>query len=204
MKYNIARRQAKVLDIITPNIGAHGYKVQWATNFDQSFTDIITTSRNGHRDHHLVPAVLGMVAGNWVRIAFDPTKYNIDDTKAFWIKLIQIDDNGDPVDTSPPRLVLPPFKYMGITVVSGLAPNAASVDDALMLELGDSFTGFRVHNESTEAALYVSMDGNTETKVDKDTARTLANLNEAQAVVKVRGGGKDVAFSITLSPTSPR
>lgn len=202
MKYSIFRRQTKLLDLVTDFKGAHGYKVQYAKNFDQPFTDIITSGRYGFRDPNVHPAVLGRVSGPRVRIAFDPTSYSIDDDKPFWIKLVEIDSGGNPVDTSPPRMILPPFSYVGITVIRGTAPNGATVDESLTLQLAGSFAGLRIHNESEDTALYVSMGDDAETMVAFGTDRTLANLNEAQSVIKVRGDGKDVMFSITMSPVS--
>ena len=67
--FSVVRRRPHVIDVLIPvRSGVDGYRLQWATNFDGSFSDIVTATRDGWVDESLRDGTHAYMAGTNVRI----------------------------------------------------------------------------------------------------------------------------------------
>lgn len=94
--FSCFRRRPHIVDLLTPVVsGVTNYQIQWAQNFDGSFSAIINCSNIGFYDDNIPRGKTELQNSNgFVRITFDPTTYTIDDTKSLWLQLWETPPGG--------------------------------------------------------------------------------------------------------------
>jgi hypothetical protein len=94
--FSCFRRRPHVVDLLTPFVyGVTDYAIQWAQNFDGSFSTIINSTNIGFYDSNIPRGKTELQnTQGFVRITFDPSTYGIDDTKSFWLALIETPPGG--------------------------------------------------------------------------------------------------------------
>lgn len=207
--FSIRRRRPHIVDFYTPFVyGVDGYRIKWAQNFDGVFSDIITSTNVGFIDGNVNRNVIETqpTTGKDVRIVFDPATYSIDDSKSFWLKFVPVTGG---IEGSPgaPTLVLPDAAHhgVGLVIIHGEAPNAASSAGSLQLDLPMLMQDFRAHNESMTKALYISTEeSGPEVQIPKSTDIQSIGLVPTQGSIYVRGDSAVVPFSLAFTLAFPR
>ena len=212
-QFKIARRRPNYVDFYTPiQAGVDGYKLSWATNFDATPTDFLTSTNVGFLDPKVNQAKVDtQPIGGMVRIVFDPATYSITDTSSFW--LIFTPMTGVVAGTaSPPTLILPDSSNhgVGIVTIQGSAPSATSSAGSLQIDFPYLMQDFRIHSEDATNYLYVATEaGGAEQQIRPDTFPQYTNILGTQASIFVRGAtssntGASVKFSATCTLAFPR
>jgi len=209
--FSIVRRRPGLLDILIPKqAGIEGYRFEWATNFDASYTAIFTaTVQSGFLDRDKATginlAALNSYPGtNRVRAAFNPATFSIPDNQHFWLRMVTVDFSGSDVDTTAGALVLtdPENHGTGRINVAGVAPNTGTVAGSLVLQLPRSMDDLTFVNHHATAGLYVAYQlGGPETLVVAQNS--LKHVNGGQSLVLVRGDGAAVDFSLSFTNLFP-
>jgi len=212
-QFKIARRRPNYVDFYTPTqAGVDGYKLSWATNFDATPTDFLTSTNVGYLDPKVNQAVVDtQPTGGMVRIVFDPASYSIPDTSSFWLVFTPM-TGAVPGTASPPTLILPDSanKGVGIVTIQGEAPSATASTGSLQIDFPALMQDFRIHNEDTTNYLFVATEaGGAEQQLRPDTFPQYTNITGTQASIFVRGGtpalaGAKVKFSATCTLAFPR
>ena len=199
--FSVIRRRPHILDIITPvRAGVDGYRIEWAANFDGSFTTLVTSPINGHCDDSLRDQAHAPAPGNNVRIIIDPTNYTITDTKPFWLRFVPV--VGGIAGTAGNRgLILPDTSGRGFVTVAGSAPNAATVTGSMQLDFPRLVEDLRIVNAASSGSLFISpVDDDAEFEVVPGGSQVpFSNLRGAIPGIRVRGGGSAVAFQATFT-----
>lgn len=209
--FSIVRRRPGLLDILIPKqAGIQGYRFEWATNFDASYTNAFTaTVQSGFLDRDRTsggvdPRKLEMQPGtNRVRAAFNPATFSIPDNKHFWLRMVTVDFAGSDVGTTPGALVLtdPENHGTGLINIAGTAPSGSTVADSLVLQLPRGMKDFTFVNQDSATLFVATIEGGPEQAI---LAGETVYLNEgAQARLLVRGDGADVDFSATFTNAFP-
>ena len=212
---SVVRRRPNLLDIIIPkDSGTQGYRLDTASNFDGSFTTILTADiSSGYLDPNLVRAQkhLTLQALNnrgHVRVTFDPASFSLTDSQQFWLKFVPVDYSGTPGTPSSPMLILPEEKLRGdsVVVVTGSAPDGATVANSLPLLLPFRSQDLTIRNNSSSNSLFVATeDGGGEITVpgNNTSLSEVSFPNGAQGGILVRGGGAAVSFTATFTSFLP-
>lgn len=215
----VVRRRPNLLDLVVPkNPATQGYRLRAATNFDATFTTILTADiSSGYLDRNLVLnqkhlTLQALNNRNHVRITFDPQTFNgvasIVDSSPFWLRFQPVDFAGSPGAESAPMLILPEDKLRGDTVIqiAGNAPNAATVAGSLQLLLPFRSQNISIRNKEATTDLFVALEpGGAEAQLDGGAVTTtLMELpGGAQGCILVRGGGATAAFSASFTSFLP-
>lgn len=206
-QFSTIRRRPHHVDIITPFVyGTVEYRIKYASNFDGSFTTIIAAPSIGFLDPTIQQSVIASAPGNLVRIVFDPTNYTIpSDAKSIWLQFARYDGSSETY-VSPPTLLLPDEANhgVGIVTIAGVAPNVASSDLALQIDLPALMFDMRVH-VSTGSALLVSTEkGGAETQFPSGEVGQFLSFVATQGSIFVRGSGGTSTFSMTSTRAYPK
>ena len=218
--FGVIRRRPGYVDVVTPfTYGVDGYRLKAASNYDGSFTSILTSSNVGFRDPAINPNLvdaqpMGGTASNGsrnIRIVFNPTTYGLTDTSSFWLQFVQTIGG---VEQTPgaPTLILPDSANHGVGIVTihGNAPSGAASANSLQIDLPRLAEDFHIHNEDAANYLYVSTEaGGAETQLKPDTFSQFAQMRATQGSIWVRGAtsggsGAVVAFSARFTLAYPR
>jgi hypothetical protein len=198
--FNVVRRRPHIMDILVPKqADIQTYTFQAATNFDGSFTDILSADvGSGYLDPAVDRNKLQMLNNqDAIRIVFDPQTFNgaagIADDKAFWLQL-KTTNISSAVVTSPPYLILPESKLRGDSrvAIAGEAPAGADVSASLQLNLPFRTQDLVIRNQEAGIVLYVALEvGGAEQQVEVDTTNLaqLSHMNGAQDFFLIRAGG---------------
>jgi hypothetical protein len=95
-KFSCFRRRPGIVDLLTPFVyGVTNYQILWAQNFDGSFTSAFNSTNIGYYDQNIPRGVTELqdTQGS-VRMTFNPTTFSIDDTKSFWLQLVETPPGG--------------------------------------------------------------------------------------------------------------
>jgi hypothetical protein len=207
--FSVTRRRPHVVDVSIPLLsgGVDGYRLQWATNFDAAFTAIITATNVGFLDSNVNRNVIEtQPVTDKVRIVFDPTTYSIPDTSSFWLQFVPM-TGGAPGTAGAPTLILPSEANhgVGLVVIHGNAPSAASSAASLQLDLPRLMQDFKVHNESTTKDLFIATEASgPEILVPKTSDIQSLGFVATQGSLYVRGDSAIVAFSASFTLSFPR
>jgi hypothetical protein len=204
--FSVIRRRPNLLDVVIPiNVKVDAYRLEWATNFDQSYTTILTSSRFGHVDDSLRNMVHALVDSNKVRIIFDPANYSITDSKAFWMRLVPVTGviDGTP---SAGGMILPDGGGYKAVIVAGSAPSGATVASSLRLDFPRLVEDLRIVNLDGTNSLFVADEiGGSEYEVKGGASSNIfSNLRGCTDSLLVRGAGGAVKFSATCTLAYPR
>jgi hypothetical protein len=192
--------------------GVDGFRLQWATNFDASFTTMFTAPNTGYVDPAINLATataqnLGSNAfGPSVRVIFDPATYSITDTKSFWVRFVPV-TGGSAGTPGAPTLLLPASSNhgLGVNVIHGSAPSAVDSTGSLQLDLPRLMQDFRIHNEDGANSLYVSTEQNgAEVQLKTGATEQMTSFSGTQGSIWVRGSGGAVTFSATFTTAYTR
>lgn len=211
--FTVIRRRPNYLDIITPKrVNVAGYRLQAATNFDQSFTTILTASiGSGYLDPSINPSVISSVNNNdHIRIVFNPNTFTgtagITDTKQFWLRFVPVDFAGSAGTAGARGLILTDSDRIGNSrmQIAGTAPQGAAVANSLQLDLPCAAQDFYIKNENAAAgnALYVSTTPNG-AEIQVSGQETMKAFDGMVSTLYVRGSGGTAAFSASFSNYLP-
>ena len=199
--FSIIRRRPHVLDLITPKrAGVDGYRFEAASNFDQTYAAILTTTL-GYIDSSLDTAAnVIMPMTNRIRVIFDPSNYGLDDSKTFWMRFVPV-TGGVPGVPGTGVLVLPDATGHGLLIVSGTAPVGATIANSIELGLPGLVEDLRIVNNDTTNPLFIASDGSdAEYRLDPiQNATPLIALRGAVGSIRVRATGAPVSFSATFT-----
>lgn len=207
--FSIVRRRPNLVDLITPRrVGVKGYRLEAATNFDGSFSTILTADiGSGYLDKNVNPAKLHSINNpNHIRIVFDPATFSLTDDQHIWLRFVPVDFAGSAGTAGAPGLLLPDDMLRATTriIIAGTAPNGATVANSLVLALPYRMKDMVIRNNQPTAGttLFVATEiGGSERQVaPQETAHLLEG---AQGCLLVRGGGGTVAFSADFTHYLP-
>jgi hypothetical protein len=211
--FNVIRRRTGIVDLLTPKrVNVQGYRLQAATNFDSTFTTIITAPiSSGYLDPSINPMVLHPNnANDQIRIVFNPTTFNgvagITDGLDFWLRFVPVDFSGSAGTPGNPALVLTDAEHYGNTrvLISGTAPNGAGVANSLQLDLPFTTQDLYIKNEEAAAgtALYLAdLPGGPEQQISGQ--ETLTMYHGPVDTLLVRGAGATAKFSASFTNYLP-
>lgn len=211
--FNVIRRRTNIVDLLTPKrVGVEGYRLQAATNFDTTFTTLMTASiSSGYLDPTINSAVLHSVnAQDQIRIVFNPNTFTgaagITDAKHFWLRFVPVDFAGSAGTPGVPHLVITDFEHSGNSriLIAGTAPQGAAVANSLQLYLPFTTQDLYIKNEQAAAgnSLYVAdIPGGAEQQVAAQ--ETLSIFHGPVDTLLVRGAGGTVAFSASFTNYLP-
>ena len=206
--FSVIRRKANLLDVVIPYVtGADGYRLDWATNFDASYTNgIITATRAGWVDDNLrgLPHQL-ITNSNVCRVIFDPANYSITDTQPFWLRLTPV-TAGTPGTPGVGGLILPDGDGYRMITLSGTAPSGSSVANSLRLDFPRMVEDLRIEGRDAATSLFVATEaGGGEWEYMPTTgANPAISIRGATPHIFVRGGGATCKFSLTGTFSFPR
>lgn len=211
--FTVVRRRANLIDLITPKqVGVKGYRLQASSNFDGTFTTILTADiGSGYLDPAVNPATLHSINNpNHIRIVFNPTTFagtaTIADDQHIWLRLVPVDFADVAGTPGPVGLILPDDEYKGSgrTVIAGTAPNGANVAASLQLDLPCRMRDIRIRNNAALAgtSLFVAtaIGGSERIVAPQETWSMEAG---PQGCLLVRGGGGTVSFSADFTHYLP-
>lgn len=202
--FSVVSRVPGLIDIAIPfQVGATGYRVQVASNFDGTFQTAFTGAPvTGWIDSTIDRRVLTSIPNhNLVRLVFNPNNYTslgLSDTAQTWIKVAAM--NGVAVLwESPVSLILPVYDRWGkpqITI-AGLAPTAATAALALQLDLPMGFRNIQVFNEGSNPLKIATVPGGggPEVTLPANSLGEYTLFGGGQDTLRVRG---NTNFSATL------
>ena len=209
--FTVVRRRLNILDLLIPKQeNVQGYRLQAATNFDATFTTILTADiSSGFLDPAVNAASLQALNNpNQIRVVFDPQSFflptGIEDTKQFWLKFVPVNFGGTPGPASGPCLILPESALRGDSrvVVQGTAPSGASVADALGLQLPFRTQDLEIRNHETVTDLFLSLsEGGPE--ISLGGGETERFYDGPVGDFWVRGGGATAEFSASFTSYMP-
>ena len=211
--FNVIRRRPHIVDLITPKrAGVQGYRLQAATNFDGMFVNILTADvSSGYLDPAVNPALLHTVPNqDHIRIAFSPDSFTgvagIKDDNHFWLKFVPISFAGVVGAAGNPALVITDYEHYGMSrvLISGLAPQGATVANSLQLDLPFTSQDLYIKNEEAVGgrSLYLaSLPGGSEQQISPQ--ETLGMFFGPLDSLIVRGSGGTVQFSASFTNYLP-
>lgn len=206
--FSVIRRKPNLLDVLIPyGVGVDGYRLDWATNFDASYTNgIITATRAGWVDADLQGLPHQLVTNKDVcRIIFNPGNYSITDTAPFWLRFTPV-TGGTPGTPGVGGLILPDGDGYRMITLSGTAPNAASVAGSLRLDFPRLVEDIHIEGRDAATSLFVATEaGGGEWEYMPTTgANPTISIRGATPHIFVRGGGATCKFSMTGTFSFPR
>lgn len=200
-EFSVVRRRPNLVDVTTPRRpSVDGYRLEWAANFDGAYTALFTATNVGFVDDDLRDKGHSMMAGDNVRMIFNPANYSITDTQPFWLRFVPV-TGGAPGTATPGVLILPDTSGRGTVIIAGNAPAGASVAASLVLHFPRLVEDLRVVNNSdTNVLMVAALDSDAEYTLKSGTSQhVLANLRGATSGIRVRGVGGIVAFQATFT-----
>ena len=213
--FTVVRRRPNILDLLVPKqANVKGYRLQAATNFDATFTTILTADIGAG---YLDPAIdrnnlNALNSPDQIRIVFDPQTFfvptGIEDTKQFWLKFVPVNFAGVPGTASSPCLILPDSSLRGDSrvMIRGNAPSGTTVADSLELQLPFRTQDLAIRNHEAATDLYVALEeGGAEALLDGG-ATTLAQEEFDDGPIGnfwVRGDGGTANFSASFTSYLP-
>jgi hypothetical protein len=211
--FTVIRRRPNYVDIITPKrAGVYGYRLQAATNFDASFTTILTASiGSGYLDPNINPSKINAInAMDQIRIIFDPNTFtgtaSITDAKQFWLRFVPVDAAGSAGTPGAVGLIVTDGERIGNSrmQIAGTAPQGAAVANSLRIDLPCSAQDFYIKNENAAAgnALFVSTQA-LGPEIQVSGQETLKAYDGTISSLYVRGSGGTAAFSASFSNYLP-
>jgi hypothetical protein len=211
--FSVIRRRKNIVDILTPKrAGVAGYRFQAATNFDQSYTTVLTAPiGSGYLDPAVNPMVLHSVNNNdHIRVVFNPDTFNgvagISDATHFWLRFVPIDFAGVVGTPGPGTLILTDAEHYGNSRVqiAGTAPSGAAVANSLQINLPQNSQDFYIKNANATGGngLYVSFQvGGSEQQVGPQ--EVMKAYDGPSDTLMVRGSGGTAAFSASFTNYLP-
>jgi hypothetical protein len=213
--FNVVRRRPNILDLLIPKqANVKGYRLQAATNFDATFTTILTADiSSGYLDPAVDRNKLNALNNpNQIRVVFDPqtffTPTGIEDSKQFWLKFVPVNFAGVPGTASSPCLILPDSNLRGDSraVIHGDAPSGTTVANSLEILLPFRTQDLEIRNREASTDLYVALsEGGHEILLDAG-ATTLSQVEFEEGPVEsflVRGSGGTANFSASFTSWLP-
>lgn len=207
--FSVVRRRPNFLDLIIPKSPTtKGYRLQAATNFDASFTTILTADiSSGYLDRNINPSKIHAINNpNHIRVIFDPATFSLNDNQHIWLRYVPVDFAGSAGTAGNPSLILPDdeLRAQARVIIAGTAPSAADVGASLVLNLPYRMHDIGIRNNSASGAtvLYVSTAiGAPELQVGGQETASLKD--GAQGCLLVRGGGGTASFSADFTHSMP-
>lgn len=209
----VNRRRAGIVDTYVPKVAqVVGYRLKAATNFDAAFATIFTSTNVGFVGAGVDQRVLeSQPLGGKVRMVWNPTDYGLDDKQPVWVQLFHVDGGGAETQVSACTLIMPDetqflHRGSGHLLLRGSAPAAATVAGSLQLDLPRLQTDWRILNESSTDAAYVSFEpGGGENKLPANATYSQFHTFKANSpTVFVRSGGVGpVTLSIQTTNSNP-
>jgi hypothetical protein len=206
--FSVIRRKANLLDVVIPYVaGVDGYRLDWATNFDATYTNgIITATRVGWVDEslHNLPHQL-ITNSNVCRVIFDPANYSITDANPFWLRLTPV-TAGTPGTPGVGGLILPDGDGYRMLALSGTAPSASSVAGSLRLDFPRMVEDLHIEGRDAATSLFVATEagGGEWEYLPTVGANPAISIRGATPHIFVRGGGATCKFSMTGTFSFPR
>lgn len=209
-QFSVIRRRPQIIDIVTPRVaGTTQYRIKWAALYSDVPTQIIAASPMGFLDTTVNQAVLQPVFNSdQVRIVFDPTNatYAITNpNKPFWLQFTRF--NGA-IETyvSPVTLILPDEANhgIGVTTLTGVAPNVVSVATSVQLDFPSLVSDLRVRNEGAVPIAVATEAGGDEMIIPKDMPPQQVSLVGSHPTLLLRGVGGTASVSLTFTRAYPR
>lgn len=205
--FSILRRRANIIDLVTPiRPGVDGYRFDAASNFDQTYTTLFTTTVGGHIDPVLnTPANVTQPLTNKIRIIFDPSNYSLDDSKTFWMRFVPV-TGGTPGTPGTGVMVLPDGGGRGMIILAGATPVGATITSSLTLGLPGLVEDLRIVNTDSTNPMFVASDeSDAEYRLDPITSATpIVAFRGAISTLRVRSTSAAVQFSATCTLAFPR
>lgn len=212
--FSLVRRRKNLIDLITPKrAGVKGYRLQAATNFDASYTTIITADiSSGYLDSNVNSAKLHSINNpDHIRIVFDPNTFTgtagIVDTKHFWLRFVPVDYSGASGTAGNGVVVITDSEHMGNcrVQIAGVAPNQASVANSLQIDLPFLTQDIYVKNEDPTSGgqdLYIAfIPGGPEQQIGP---QQVSQVFEGPIdTLLVRGSSGTVNFSASFASYLP-
>lgn len=210
--FSVIRRRRNIVDVLTPKrVNVAGYRFQVATNFDQTYTTILTAPiGSGYLDPAINPAVLNSVNNNdHIRVVFNPDTFSgtgISDGAHFWMRFLPVDFAGTPGSPGPGTLILTDAEHYGNSRVqiAGTAPQGAAIANSLQINLPQNSQDFYIKNANAAAGngLYVAfMVGGSEQQVSAQ--EVMKAYDGPSDTLMVRGAGGTAAFSASFTNYLP-
>jgi len=199
--FSVIRRKPDFMHVVIPRSSTvDEYRLKWATNFDQAPTQFLTPRNIGYVDPAIDLRQHAVMAGDNVQLLFKPSTFSIPDTKPFWLQYFPV-TGGLEGTPSPMTLILPRYNETQVVVISGLAPNGATVANSLQLDFPRLMSDLRIHNEHATVSLYVAFEpGGYEYQLQApERTPQLSALVATQPCMLVRGGGGTPTFSATMT-----
>lgn len=213
----IARRADNLVDVLFTKLdGILSYRLWAATNFDATFTEILTAHvYQGYLDPSVAASKLHQQPLNSkvVRAVFNPATFTatagITDDKPFWIQWAPINSSGVVGTRSSSIMVLPPNLMHGRPriVIAGTVGAAANSAAATHFRLGKLYTHMLFMNNSS-TVLYVSFTkGGPEFQVITGASPVSGDAMMmdicTQSEFWARTASGTTTFSLSMSPSYP-
>jgi len=213
--FTVTRRRTNIVDLLIPKqANVKGYRLDAATNFDATFTTILTADiSSGYLDPNVNASSLNALNNpNQIRIAFDPQSFftptGIEDSKSFWLKFVPVSFSGVPGTASSPCMILPESNLRGDSrvLIGGTAPAGTTVADSLEILLPFRTQDLTIHNHEPITDLYIALDeGGAEVLLDAGSS-TLSQMQFTDGPIEsflVRGDGSTASFSASFTSYLP-
>lgn len=207
--FSVPRRKAGLVDFITPiRQGVDGYRIKAATNFDQSFTAIITAPNTGYVD----PAVAGnqhtSYGGDNVRIIFKPSTYSLSDTGVLWLQLafvIGVTEQTTGPNAPSAATLLSPISGTptGMQVLQGVAAVQTTIAGSQQIDLPRLVENVHIRNLSANP-LFVAFDAEGPEIQVNTASQDLQGFYGTVSSIWVRSTGGTAAFSMSFTYANPR
>lgn len=204
--FSIVRRKANLVDFVTSIVpGVDQYRLKSASNFDSSLGTFLTTTNTGYVDPSIDLRQHSVLAGNNVRMIFDPATFSITDTSPFWLQFVPV-TGGVEGTPSGLLLVLPPVYSSPVIAISGNAPSGAALANSLRLDFPRLVTDLRITNLESSRSLMVAFDstGAEITLKAPSVVPQFISIEGSHSSIWVRGVGGTAAFSATFSFAHPK
>lgn len=209
-QFSVIRRRPKIIDILTPRTaGTTQYRIKWAAKYSDAPTQIIAASHIGFLDPAVPQAVLQPTFNaDQVRIVFDPTDAAwaiTPATKPFWLQLTRYDGSSETY-VSPVTLILPDEANhgIGVTTVTGTAPNAGTVAGSIQLDLPTLAQDIHIRNEGSVPIAVATEPGGDEMVIPNGLPPQPVTLLGSHPTLLLRGVGGTASVSLTFTRAYPR
>lgn len=206
--FSVFRRFPGFIDLlIRRRSGVDGYVVKAATNFDQSFSAVLTANTYGYIDPELRDFPIPPHNSDDVRVVFRPSLHSLSDTGMLWLQVAftvgGVEQNAASADPpSAPTLVLPtdtaPTAMVGI---SGAAPAGANLAASLRIDLPSQGENFEILNRGS-GDLFVSFDSSGPEFIVSQ-GDVIGDFYGTASSLWVRGAAS-LPFTITFARAFPR
>jgi hypothetical protein len=209
--FSVLRRKSGFVDMSVPVIaGVDGYRIKASTNWDGSFTTVLTSPSTGFIDSELRSTVVPTVDANpnAMRILFKPSKYSLSDNGVLWLQLVFVigGTEQNAASATPPSAVtmLSPVNlpYNAMQAIYGSAPNQGTLANATQIDLPRQMDNVNIANTGG-ADLFVAFDSEGPEFVVKSGTDT-GSVYGTVSSLYVRGSGATVPFRMTFVNANPR